>query len=115
MATERSAAQDVVSRIYTVNLHKLTYGKQFKKRAPTAIKKIKQFATKVMGTTDVRIDTSLNQAVWSNGIKNLPNRLRVQMSRKRSEEENPKEKLYVVCSFVPVTSFKGLQTQVLEE
>jgi len=41
----------------------------FKKRAPRAIKEIKKFAFKMMGTTDVRIDTRLNKAVWSQGIR----------------------------------------------
>lgn len=34
---------------------------------------------------------------------------------KRNDDENAKEKLYVVVSHVPgVTEFKGLQTQVVE-
>lgn len=41
----------------------------FKKRAPRAIKEIRKFAVKEMGTPDVRIDTRLNKAVWSKGIR----------------------------------------------
>jgi hypothetical protein len=33
----------------------------FKKRAPRAIKRIKEFAAKEMGTKDVRIDVALNK------------------------------------------------------
>lgn len=37
----------------------------FKKRAPRAISEIRKFATKMMGTKDVRVDVKLNKAVWS--------------------------------------------------
>ena len=32
-----------------------------------------------MGTTDVRLDPKLNQAVWAQGIKTVPHRLRVKL------------------------------------
>ena len=41
----------------------------FKKRAPRAIKEIRKFAEKMMGTPDVRIDTRLNKHMWSQGIR----------------------------------------------
>jgi len=41
----------------------------FKKRAPRAIKEIRKFAKKMMGTDDVRIDTRLNKHMWSQGIR----------------------------------------------
>lgn len=41
----------------------------FKRRAPRAIKEIRKFAMKEMGTPDVRIDTRLNKAVWSKGVR----------------------------------------------
>lgn len=41
----------------------------FKKRAPRAIKEIRKFAMKEMGTPDVRIDTRLNKAVWAKGVR----------------------------------------------
>ena len=40
-----------------------------------------------MLTDDVRIDTSLNKFIWSNGIRNLPKRVRVRLSRRKNEEE----------------------------
>ncbi len=39
-----------------------------KRRAPRAIKEIKKFVEKEMGTPEVRIDTLLNKFVWSKGI-----------------------------------------------
>lgn len=50
-------------------------------RAPTAIKEIRKFAEKTMGTKDVRIDPSLNGATWQLGIKSVPRRVRVRLSR----------------------------------
>ena len=41
----------------------------FKKRAPRAIKEIRKFAEKTMGTPDVRVDTGLNKQIWSRGIR----------------------------------------------
>merc|ERR1712071_706938 len=42
--TRKSAINDVVTRDYTVNLHKRIHGIGFKRRAPRAIKEIRKFA-----------------------------------------------------------------------
>ena len=65
----KSAINEVVTREFTVNLHKRLHGVGSKKRAPRAIKEIKKFAVKQMGTPDVRIDTGLNKFLWSKGVK----------------------------------------------
>ena len=44
--------------------------------------------------SDVRVDTSLNKFVWSQGVKNVPVRIRVRLSRKRNEDEDAKEKVH---------------------
>lgn len=80
----------------------------FKKRAPTAVKAIREFAVKTMGTSDVRLDPSLNKAVWARGIKAVPHRIRVRLSRRRNDAEDAKEKLYTFVTFVAVTNFKGM-------
>ena len=121
----RSALQDVVSREYTIHLHKRVHVKAFKKRAPTAVKSVIEFARKAMGTSDVRLDPKLNQALWARGIKSVPHRIRVKLEReccwlacylgwvliwqwegKRNDEENAKEKLFTYASHVEVTTFK---------
>merc|ERR1711879_386148 len=107
----RSAIEDVVAREYTMHLHNVT----FKKRAPRAIKAIRTFAAKSMGTSDVRLDPQLNKKVWESGIKGVPFRLRVRISRKRNDEEDAKEKLYSYVQAVNVKNPKGLQTAVVEE
>uniref|UniRef100_A0A8B9PGF7 Large ribosomal subunit protein eL31 n=1 Tax=Apteryx owenii TaxID=8824 RepID=A0A8B9PGF7_APTOW len=90
-------------------------GRGFKKRAPRALKEIRKFAMKEMGTPDVRIDTRLNKAVWAKGIRNVPYRIRVRLSRKRNEDEDSPNKLYTLVTYVPVTTFKGLQTVNVDE
>merc|ERR1719222_650965 len=61
-----------------------------------------------MGTKDVRVDTKLNKFVWSSGVRNVPKRVRVRLSRKRNEDEDAKEKMFVLIQHVPVESFKNL-------
>jgi len=104
-----------VTREHTINLHKRIHGIQFKSRAPRAIKEIKMFAQKAMGTNDVRLDVKLNKFIWSKGIRNIPRRVRVRLARLRNEDEDAKEKLYTLVTHVPVTTFKKLQTSVVEE
>ncbi|KAF5325446.1 hypothetical protein D9619_010045 [Psilocybe cf. subviscida] len=110
----RSALQDVVTREYTIHLHKRVHGRSFKKRAPWAVKSVIDFAQKAMGTSDIRLDPKLNQAVWAQGIKTVPHRLRVKLERKRNDDEGAKEKLYTYVSHVEVPTFKGLQTVTVD-
>ncbi|KAL5032229.1 60S ribosomal protein L31B [Batrachochytrium dendrobatidis] len=113
--TKKSALNEVVTREYTIHLHKLVFGATFKKRAPKAIKAIKTFATRAMGTSDVRVDPSLNKHIWANGVKSVPHRVRVRLSRKRNDSENAKEKLYTYVTVVPTVNFKGLLNQTVDE
>jgi Ribosomal protein L31e len=69
----------------------------------------------VQGTKDVRLDPQLNKKVWESGIKGVPFRLRVRISRKRNDEEGAKEKLYSYVQAVNVKNPKGLQTAVVED
>uniref|UniRef100_A0A8C5P817 Large ribosomal subunit protein eL31 n=1 Tax=Leptobrachium leishanense TaxID=445787 RepID=A0A8C5P817_9ANUR len=55
---------------------------------------------RVMHTPDVRIDTRLNKAVWAKGIRN--------------DEDSP-NKLYALVTYVPVTTYKGLQIVNVDE
>jgi len=99
------------TRDYTINLHKVIFGVQFKKRATRAVRGIRKFAAKVMFTQDVRIDTKLNKFVWHKGCRNVPKRVRVRFTRKRNEDEDAKEKMFTLIQHVPVESFKKLQTE----
>jgi large subunit ribosomal protein L31e len=61
-----------------------------------------------MGTVDVRLDPTLNEAVWNRGVKNVPHRIRVRFARKRNEAEDAKEKLFTLVTPVQVSTFKGM-------
>lgn len=111
----RSSVPDLITREYTIHLHKYVHGRQFKKKAPSAIKAIRDFAEEAMSTVDVRLDPRLNKAVWGKGIRNVPRRIRVRLQRMRNDAEDAKEKLYTLVSVVPVQNFKGLQTEVINE
>eukprot|EP00873_Tetraselmis_striata_P001480 jgi/Tetstr1/421744/TSEL_001203.t1 len=113
MVDKKSRSKEVVTREYTINLHKRLHGISFKKRAPRAVKEIKQFAAKMMNTPDVRLDVKLNKAVWRKGVRNVPMRLRIQVSRRRNDDEDAKEELY---SFVTVSDDQsGKLTTVVDE
>ena len=60
-------ARDFIGK--QVNIFFLIFNSGFKRRAPRAIKEIKKFAEKMMGTPDIRVDTNLNKHVWSKGIR----------------------------------------------
>merc|ERR1711998_608341 len=50
----------------------------------------------MMGTEDVRVDVKLNKYLWSKGIRAVPYRCRVRLSRRRNDDEEAKEKLYTL-------------------
>ena len=111
----RSTIKQVVTREYTINIHKRIHGVGSKKRAPRALKEMQKFAMKEMVTPDMRINTRLNKAVWAKGIRNVPYRIRVQLSRKHNEDEDSPNKLYTLVTYVPVTTYKNLQTVNVDE
>ncbi|XP_064404259.1 large ribosomal subunit protein eL31-like [Halichondria panicea] len=110
----KSTLKEVVTREFTIHLHKRIHGIGFKRRAPRAIKAIKTFAELQMKTPDVRIDTKLNKAIWARGIRHVPHRLRVRCHRKRNEDEDAKHKFYTFVTYVPVETFKGLETVTVD-
>jgi large subunit ribosomal protein L31e len=63
----------------------------------------------------VRIDVKLNKHLWAHGVKAVDRRVRVRLSRKRNDDEDAKEKLYTLCTHVPVDSYKGLGVTVVDE
>ncbi|KAK3923931.1 60S ribosomal protein L31 [Frankliniella fusca] len=107
---KKSAINEVVTREMTINLHRRLHGIGFKKRAPRAIKEIRAFAEKEMGTSDVRIDTHLNKQLWSKGVRNVPFRIRVRLARRRNEDEDSPNKLYTLVTYVAVPTLKRSQT-----
>merc|ERR1711916_239278 len=99
----------------TINLGKKLSGVAQKKRAPRATREIKKVAKRTLGTSDVRIDMALNKHLWSRGIRHVPNRVRVRLSRRVNEADDAQEKMYAFVTHVPMDSFKGVLTQAVEE
>jgi large subunit ribosomal protein L31e len=114
MVKKKEARKTVVTREYTINLHKVLHGVTFKQRAPTAIKEIKKFAKKMMSTEDVRVDVKLNKAVWSQGIRNVPNKLRISVARKRNEDDEEAEAMYSLVTLADDQALKGKGVVVTE-
>lgn len=50
MVADKKGSKEAVTREYTINLHKRLMGIAHKKRAPRALREIKKFAQKAMGT-----------------------------------------------------------------
>ena len=87
----------------------------FTKRAPRAVSEIRKFATKMMKTRDVRLDVKLNKAVWSQGVRNVPTKLRVSISRRRAEDEDAKDDFYSYVALADDPETKGKGTVVVDE
>ncbi len=64
---------------------------------------------------DIRVDTRVNKYIWSKGIRNVPYRVRVKLSRRRNEDEEAAEKLYTYVQLQEVETFKGLMNESVEE
>jgi len=111
----RSGIDKVVTREMTICLTAPLHRVTRKKRAPRAVKVVKERAMKEMNTKDVRIDTRLNKYLWKNGIKSVPKRVRVRMARRRNNDEDSVHPYFTLVSLVIVPSFKGLSTQNVED
>lgn len=61
-------------------------------QAPRAIREIKKFAQKEMKTTVVQIKPNLNTRLWEKGVRNVPNRIRVKISREPKKVGREKKK-----------------------
>ncbi len=53
----------------------------------------------------------MNRWVWNQGIRNVPNKIRVRISRKKNEDEDAKEKFYSLVQHLQVDTFEGLKTE----
>lgn len=103
-----------VTRDYTLHMHKRLHGYNLKKRAPRAVRIIKDFVRRIMKTKDVRIDHHLNDFIWSRGIKNVPHRVRVRLQRKRNEEETAGDSMYTLVKYLEVDDFHKLRPERVE-
>jgi len=74
--SEKDEKKIVDERVYTIPLRRAWIA-PIKKRAPRAMKIIRNFVKKNMKTTMVVIDSEVNEKVWSRGIEKPPRKIRV--------------------------------------
>ena len=57
----------------------------------------------------------MNRFIWSTGIRNVPRKVRVRISRKKNEDEDAKEKFYSLVQHLQVSTYEGLKTEKARE
>ncbi|MCQ2972106.1 MAG: 50S ribosomal protein L31e [archaeon] len=65
-----------MERIYTIPLRNV---KDVKRtiRAPRAMREVRNFLTKHMKAEEVKLDESINHAIWARGISKIPSKITV--------------------------------------
>jgi large subunit ribosomal protein L31e len=63
-------------RVYVVPLSRAKRAARYK-RAPRAVRILREFIARHMKSEDVRIDGSLNERLWMRGARKPPSRIRV--------------------------------------
>jgi len=79
------------------------------RRTPRSVKVIRRHARKLFNVSMVKIDNSLNKALWANGIKRPPSRIRIKYQLKRLKGKGGQPCVY--ASHIPVQSFHNLRTK----
>jgi len=69
-----------LTRVYQVPLRDAFLAPRYR-RAKVAIRLIREFATRHMKATEVKIEEEVNQTVWERGIKSPPRRIKLEMER----------------------------------
>jgi len=72
-------------RIYIVPLREAKASSR-KRRAPKALRIIRQFMERHLKTDDFIIDESVNERIWQRGIEKIPPRVRVRVTEEELEE-----------------------------
>ena len=69
-----------LTRSYTVPLG-IAFEAPAYRRAKVAIRMIKEFTTRHMKATEIRIAKDVNELVWARGIRHPPRRIKLEMDR----------------------------------
>jgi large subunit ribosomal protein L31e len=69
-----------LTRVYVVPLRRAFEAPPYR-RTKVAVRLIKEFTTRHMKATDVKIEVEVNEHIWARGIKKPPRRVRLQMKR----------------------------------
>jgi large subunit ribosomal protein L31e len=73
-----ATVEENVTRVYTINLGKAWISPQHR-RTDRVVNMIREFATKHMKSTEIKLDQDLNRQIWSRGKTNPPRKVRVKM------------------------------------
>jgi large subunit ribosomal protein L31e len=80
-----SSMEDTLARIYTINFSKAWLTPKHK-RTDRVINMIKEFATKHMKSTQIKIDQELNRYIWEKGKTNPPRKVRVRIIKDEDDQ-----------------------------
>uniref|UniRef100_A0A8I5N021 60S ribosomal protein L31 n=1 Tax=Papio anubis TaxID=9555 RepID=A0A8I5N021_PAPAN len=78
-----STMNEVVTQEHIIDIHRGTWGVNFKKHAPPELREIWKFAMKEVRTPDVPISIRLHKAVWPKRSRNVPYHIHMQLSTKK--------------------------------
>src|ERR671925_2129664 len=78
MMKKMATVEENISRVYTINLGKAWISPQHR-RTDRVVNMIREFATKHMKSTEIKLDQDLNRQIWSRGKTNPPRKVRVKM------------------------------------
>ena len=75
-----STSSEPITRVYMVPLRRAFEAAKYR-RTKVAIRVIREFTTRHMKATEVKIEVGVNERLWSRGIGNPPRRIKLEMER----------------------------------
>jgi len=69
-----------ITRVYMVPLRRAFEAAKYR-RTKVAIRVIREFTSRHMKATEVKIEVTVNEKLWSRGIGNPPRRIKLEMER----------------------------------
>jgi large subunit ribosomal protein L31e len=75
-----STKVEPLSRVYMVPLRRAFEAPRYR-RTKVAIRLIREFTSRHMKATEVKIEVSVNELLWKQGIGNPPRRIKLEMER----------------------------------
>jgi large subunit ribosomal protein L31e len=75
-----SQTKEELERVYTIPLSRAWIAARHR-RTKRAVNMIREFAEKHMKSSEIKIDTELNERLWNRGITSPPRRITVRMKR----------------------------------
>ncbi len=71
----------ILERIYTIPFYPKLNSIPRTKRAPRALRIVKEFVARHMKSDDILIDTEVNEFIWSRGIQKPPRKISVRVKK----------------------------------